>query len=232
MSDQVPHHHPDTELLLDYAAGSLAEPLSLLVATHLALCPDCRQQCRELEGLGGALLAAGEGAPVSDSARSRVMAACCDESAPIEVAGAPAEGARPASAAVPAAQEPRVPEPLRTYLGRPLDELGWKRLYRGFEELDLNFGRSDCQTKMLRIAPGRGAPQHTHGGREATLIVCGAYRDETGYFGRGDVAVHDSEVDHRPVAEPGEPCVCLTVIEAPLRLTGPVGRFFNRFMRF
>ena len=46
-------HHPSEALLLDYALGSLAEGWSLAVATHLSLCPMCRQQVAEMEALGG-----------------------------------------------------------------------------------------------------------------------------------------------------------------------------------
>ena len=52
----MPFHHPQDNLLVDYAAGSLDEPVGLLVATHLALCPDCRLKVSEYEKLGGALL--------------------------------------------------------------------------------------------------------------------------------------------------------------------------------
>ena len=41
---------------MDYAAGSLSEPVALLIATHLALCPRCRHEVEEFEALGGALL--------------------------------------------------------------------------------------------------------------------------------------------------------------------------------
>jgi len=62
MSSPVPGHHPDhhpTEaLLLDYAAGVLHEPASLVVATHMALCPMCRARVRDLDAVGGALLEA------------------------------------------------------------------------------------------------------------------------------------------------------------------------------
>lgn len=37
-------HHIGDDLLLSYAAGTLDEASSLLVATHLALCPHCRAQ--------------------------------------------------------------------------------------------------------------------------------------------------------------------------------------------
>ena len=63
-------------------------------------------------------------------------------------------------------------------------------------------------------------PQHTHEGSELTLVLEGAFRDKTGRYARGDLALADGSIEHRPVAEPGEDCMCLTVTDAPLRLTG------------
>ena len=40
--DRLPERHFAEDLLLDYAAGNLAEPMAILVATHLSLCTDCR----------------------------------------------------------------------------------------------------------------------------------------------------------------------------------------------
>ena len=49
-------HHPAHELLLDFAAGGLAEGPALAVAAHVALCPGCRQSVVRLDSIGGALL--------------------------------------------------------------------------------------------------------------------------------------------------------------------------------
>ena len=50
------NHHPSEDLLLAYAAGDLGEAWSLLIATHLALCPVCRGAVRDAEAIGGALI--------------------------------------------------------------------------------------------------------------------------------------------------------------------------------
>ncbi len=74
-------------------------------------------------------------------------------------------------------------------------------------------------------------PSHTHAGLELTLVLQGGFCDRTGHFLRGDVAEADSDVDHRPVADDDGPCLCLAVTDAPLRLTGRVGRMLNPFVR-
>ena len=52
----TPRHHIGDDLLLSYAAGSLAEGWSLAVATHLAMCPVCRERLALAEAAGGQLL--------------------------------------------------------------------------------------------------------------------------------------------------------------------------------
>ena len=90
-------------------------------------------------------------------------------------------------------------------------------------------GRTDLV--LLRIDPQKPMPVHTHRGREHTLVLAGGFTDEFGHFLRGDFSSTDPTVTHRPVADPGEPCICLAITTAPLRLTGRFARFLNPFLR-
>ena len=49
----LPLHHPDDQLLIGYASGQERAGKSLLVATHLAYCPDCRRRVASYEALCG-----------------------------------------------------------------------------------------------------------------------------------------------------------------------------------
>ena len=123
-----------------------------------------------------------------------------------------------------------VPRPLSDYLDGDLASLAWKK--RGsLSEVAVLPDQGGFKTRLYRIRPGTAMPQHSHEGREFTLLLAGGFSDETGHYLRGDVAAVDSSVDHRPVADPGEDCICLAVTDAPLRLTGPLGRFLNPFAR-
>ena len=53
-------HQLDEEILAAYAAGTLPEALSLVVAAQASICPETRDRLRELEAIGGGLLALGE----------------------------------------------------------------------------------------------------------------------------------------------------------------------------
>jgi putative transcriptional regulator len=209
-----PVHHPSEERLLDYASGASPEPVALLVATHLALCPGCRRAIAELEAVGGALLEELPPEPVNDDSFARLLARL-DRPAP----------------AVPAVSsgDPILPQPLRDYIGS-LDRVAWRR-FGPVYEVRLLTGFDRLTTRLVRIRPGSVMPRHTHAGSELSLVLQGGFSDVTGHYRRGDVAEADREVDHRPVVDADEECLCLAVTDAPVRLTGRLGRLLNPFIR-
>ena len=213
-------HHPGTELLLDYSAGALKEPVALLVATHLALCPRCRAEAEQLESVGGALLDDLKPQAMARNSLKQVLARL-DEP----------DRAEPAPA-VPAASDADLglPRPLRDYVGSGLDGLAWKSR-PGLAEAEVLAEFPGFKTRLMKIEAGRAMPRHTHEGSELTLVLSGGFSDAAGHYLRGDVAVADASVDHQPVADPGEECLCLAVTDAPLKLTGPFGRLLNPFVR-
>ncbi len=221
MTDSAPTHHPESEALLAYAAGSLDQANAVLVATHLALCPHCRTEVGRLEAIGGALTESIDPAPLAPDALAAVMARL-DEPEP-EI--------RPALTVEYDDDTLRsVPRPLRDYLGGSLSALPWKWRGPAIREVPLAIGDGSARASLLRVRPGGALPSHTHSGNEATLVLCGAFDDGFGRFGRGDVSTATSDLDHRPVAATDAECICFAVIEGSLRLTGPVGRLFNRFL--
>ena len=77
---------------------------------------------------------------------------------------------------------------------------------------------------LLKIAPGKSMPIHSHRGSELTQILKGAYDDELGHFGPGDMADLDSDVEHQPVTSPGVPCICVAALDGPLQFRGWLAR--------
>ena len=220
----TPQHHPGDDLLIAYAAGSQDEPVALLVATHLALCPRCRAEVAQLEALGGILLEDQDNEVLRDDSLERVLARL-DDAGPGEPISSHARRTSDSGEG-----GPLLPRPLRDYLGEGLDGLDWTA-FRGLEKVEL---LTDCprfRTRLMRIKSGTAMPTHTHEGSELTLVLTGGFSDEHGHFVRGDVAEADPSVDHQPVADSGEDCLCLAVTDAPLRLTGPFGRLLNPFLR-
>ena len=198
-------HHPSEALLLDYALGSLAEGWSLAVAAHLSLCPMCRQQVAEMEALGGALMHDCPPAIAGDDLWQRVAARM----------DAP-EGAREMAAAQ---RRPTsiLPVPLRDYTGGDADYLAWRRLGLGAEQVVLKTRQPGTSARLLRIAPRQRVPAHGHAGLEVTIVLSGAFSDETGRYERGDFQELDGEIEHQLLVDGGEHCICLAVTDAPLR---------------
>lgn len=201
-------HHPGEELLVAYAAGASDEAVSLLVATHLALCPACRREVANAERAGGALLNDLDPVPPSDGALAKVL---------LRLNGAEA---KPASV-----QPPRsgfsAPEPLRSWLGGDLDAVRWKPITRGLARRPI-LKRNGAAAQLVRSKPGHGIGWHTHRGEELSLVLTGGFSDATGHYRRGDVQTGTPELLHRPVADPGEDCITLAVTTAPLSFRNPL----------
>lgn len=210
-------HHLDQTMLLDYALGGMSQSLSLVVATHLALCPSCRRDVAALEALGGTLLETAKPDAVARDTFEGLMAR-------IESDHEQPEIMRPHHAV--AEEIAHLPRPMRDYIPLYDGKLRWG--HQGpIETIFLPCDDPDHKIRLLRIAPGKGAPQHSHRGLELTLVLEGSFQDETGRFLPGDIEVADSSLDHRPIADEGRPCLCLAVTTAPLRLTGPLGRLID-----
>lgn len=214
----MPRHHIDREMLLDYAAGSLPEAPALVVASHLACCAPCRDETAGIERLGGALLEATDQAAVSVDSLARIL----DR---LDVAE-PA----PAEPAIDAESRAVMPGPLRRFVGRNLRELSWRRIGPRMEEAVLATASPEFKTSLLRIAAGARIPVHTHGGNEYTLVLRGGIIDADKEYRRGDVMAMNQTDEHRPAAAPDDICICLAVLDAPVRLTGRLLRFLNPFL--
>ena len=218
----MPQHHPSEATILAYAAGALPEGLSLVVASHLTFCPDCRSQVYDGEAIGGALLADLVPAALSVGTRERVLL----------------QLERPAQPQVaaprPFVADPLVPEPLGRYLRDGAASFKWRLMAPGLRQFEIlpHSRLSGGNFRMLRIAPGKMLPRHGHTGTELTLVLRGSYTDELGQFRRGDVAETDDDIVHQPVSDQDEDCICIIATEGPLKFESPLARAFQRFSGF
>ncbi|WP_420133529.1 ChrR family anti-sigma-E factor [Rhodopseudomonas sp.] len=213
-------HHIGDDLLLSYAAGTLDEASSLLVATHLALCPHCRARSTAAEAVGGELLEALPAAELPPGMMQSVMAQLRRE-----------PPAAPAPARMAPASDIVIPEPLRSYLGGDLRTLRWTRVAPRVQQIVIDIPGSRPQARMLRFQGGTQVPTHGHGGRELTLVLSGSLCDRDAVLVRGDVAETDEQTEHQPYAGPEQDCICLAVTDAPLRFKSPWARLLQPLFR-
>lgn len=206
------HHHVSDELLLAYAAGTLAEGWSIAVATHLALCPSCRRRLDFMEHAGGEMLemACVEEADDTSWEAMKKRLSAAKPSSGQAVSGD--TGAREARS-----EEIVIPEPLRSYLGADLADLKWKTLGRGAYHIRIPTADRETSVRLLKIPAGKPVPEHSHGGRELTLVLKGSFQDGDALFKRGDLEEADESLQHQPIATPDQDCICLAVTDAPLK---------------
>lgn len=214
-------HHPKSATLAAYAAGVLEEARAVVVATHLDLCPACREGVRDFEALGGACLEEIEPVALSDDALQRFWMRA--EDAPPDSLAASTRAANDF--------EPGAAKSLNAYLRGGLDAVDWKAVAPGMRQAILPArGYRPGSLRLLMISPGVKMPKHTHKGGELTLILSGAYEDEIGEFRCGDLVDLDHEDTHSPCAIGDEPCICLIATNAPLVFRGLVGKAVQPFI--
>ncbi|TMV57076.1 transcriptional regulator, partial [Thioclava sp. BHET1] len=50
-------------------------------------------------------------------------------------------------------------------------------------------------------------------------------------FAKGDVEVAEGDLEHQPIAGPGEACICLAATDAPLRFSQLIPRLLQPIFR-
>ncbi len=211
-----PRHHLDPATVLSHAAGALLPELAAIVATHLEGCTACRDAVARAERVGGQLIEQQHPQPALEDRARQLRAAMLER--------LDATPPAPVRASQPQGRDPdRIPAPLQPYFGASYRELKWRWMGPGMHFIRRP-GPSGASLLMLRIAPGKRMPVHSHGGSEITQILSGAYDDALGHFAAGDVADLDSEIEHQPVTTAGVPCICVSALDAPLRFPGWLAR--------
>ncbi|WP_108879868.1 ChrR family anti-sigma-E factor [Anderseniella sp. Alg231-50] len=209
--------HLDDATVVAYAGGSLSNCLSVVAASHVAMCDHCRAKVRTAEAVGAALLETSEKEQMSSDALSSVFE---------RIDGS--DWVQPKSRRdVSDDPDPSLPLPVSRLLDHKLDDVRWKTAGPGVGIHVIEKNPDGSSLYLLKVRPGHKLPDHGHAGQEMTLILRGAYRDQIGRFAPGDVADLDEDIEHQPVIEDGEDCICLIATEAPARFKGLVPRLLQ-----
>mgnify|MGYP001829098632 FL=1 len=212
-------HHPSEETLVDYVAGALDEGNSLVIATHIARCPECQEAVRELRIIAGAVLESCATEAISADSRAASLAR-------LDVAHAGTDRlpyASPVSGLVSTSKEP-----LSLY-----DHGPWRRIGPGVQRCDIKVAEDDgTRVFLLKASAGTHLPEHRHTGTEWSCVLSGSFTHEHGRFGPGDFDEADASVDHNPVVDNDGECICLVALNGQIELSGWFGRLVQPFVRF
>jgi len=212
--------HPDETTLVEYVSGAMSTAPCISVTTHLKFCDQCSSTVEALGFLGGDLLESLEKEEVSEELFDKMMECIDKETHPTKLK-------EPARTIDPVASG--LPEFVRNLL--PAEELQWKNLTNTLEVAGISVGEEHYELSLHRISAGGKAPEHKHSGTEITVVLRGSFSDEDGVYQPGDFLVRNEGDIHRPYAARNEECVCLSVLEAPIKLTG-IKKVLNPFLSF
>ena len=216
-------HHLSDKLLMAYSAGTLPEAFNLAVATHIAMCDECRARLASYDALGGAVLegiaddSATISAPSLAATLSRIKAQ------------EPSERPHATTTTTKPAEGWTLPEPLRSYVGGDIEAVKWRSVGGGVRQALIPTSEN-ATARLLYIPAGSAVPDHGHQGMELTLVLQGAFADEEDCFSRGDIEIADEGTEHQPVAQAGLDCICLAVTDAPLKFRGLLPRLAQPFL--
>jgi putative transcriptional regulator len=211
----VINHHPFDLTLAEYAAGKLDEGRALVVATHLSTCARCRAVARSFERMWTAAMEHSEMAPMAADALQRALQS-------VSVAD-PKETPRVRYGTTPS----QMPTPLSAY------RLGsWRRIGRRIHLRHVEVPQHEgTRVFMLKAAPGTKIPAHCHVGREWTCVLQGAFSHQLGRYGAGDFDEADEDIEHHPIVDTGEECICLVALQGHIRFKGWLGQLLQSFVR-
>ncbi|WP_323005806.1 ChrR family anti-sigma-E factor [Pseudorhodobacter sp.] len=207
-------HHISDPLLMAYSSGVLPEAFNLVLAVHLSLCDECKARLGAFDTVGGVLL---------DSCETVAMANG-------SLAATLAKLTQPAPHVPPRKSNKILPAPLMDYVGGGLAAVKWRSLGMGVRQAILPTDKA-ATARLLYIPAGQEVPDHGHRGTELTLVLQGAFHDKVARFGRGDLEIANEDLNHQPIAEAGEDCICLAATDAPLRFNALLPRLAQPFFR-
>ncbi|SHO59112.1 ChrR family anti-sigma-E factor [Vibrio quintilis] len=222
------HYHPTDETLARYAAGDLDPASGIMLSAHLEFCSHCRQKVAAYEKAQAGEMMRAKPEPLSSGLHdmlSRIL-----EQTPAQASGLPSAECDTTPPEMTTEicvnnKSFRLPRALRRHEAH----IGpWSRLPGNIKRASvstsgqskMNFIYMDCDSSL---------PQHTHQGREITLVLAGEFSDEQATYRPGDFVLQTDNNTHSPRTSADQDCLCLTLLDAPLRFTSGLATLLNPF---
>lgn len=211
------HYHPDELILMNYAAGNLTAAEALIVSVHLASCHQCQTCVRQSNLLGGVLF-------------EKITPATDDNIDDVDDFIESLPDRKNITELDNKTLDIGYKNPLEKYLSADLNNLSWKKQTKTIYSFDLSglIGETNTNLVLQKVSAGACIPKHTHTGTEYTLVLKGGFSDELGVYHQGDFISRDASHIHSPTALQNEDCICMTLLNAPVRFTGWM-RILNPF---
>lgn len=213
------HHHPGEDIMWDYYRGALAPGLHLTVRTHVEGCAHCRADLKLFSDIGAAMLEDIEGVAMSDNALDLAMARI-ERPESISTAPAPAVVKRPAFL-----EGFELPESLKSMV---IKDRYWAAPGVWLAPVDVGPQPKGAKAYLMFVKAGMTMPEHTHRGREMTVVLHGHFRDHKGEYRPGDFVSCDEADSHAPDIWDVD-CLCLIAQEQAIVPKTWLGKLLQPF---
>jgi putative transcriptional regulator len=233
--NRSPQHHPDKNLLTEFSAGTLERAPAIAVKTHLHYCPKCTLEVQQLEQVGAALFLSGLSEIPTESTDNADFNALMSKIDDISLAADKVKNAAHISHDKSSNTQslPKkyadLPELVKKMMLHNV--VKWQYTTKNLRSANLIAGQDQYAVSLQNILAGGHVPEHEHQGDELTVVLKGSFSDENNMYQEGDFLAKSIGDRHRPMASSNEDCLCLSVEQAPVKLTGTFSRLLNPFIK-
>ena len=211
-------HHPDSNMLVEFSAGSLDIAPSLCVSAHLHFCAKCRSELSKLDEIGSHFLSQSNPTEVNEQLFENVMN---------EIDRTEHKSTEPELDET----LQHFPAPIKKLITAAKNTLTWQRLSSSIDRAKLLTGQNKFEVALHRIKAGATIPKHDHRGTEYTVVLKGSFSDEQSVYTEGDFVIRSPGDVHQPMGAKHSDCICLSAVDAPVKLTSPLGFLFRPWLK-
>ncbi|CAM3821729.1 Anti-sigma-E factor ChrR [Vibrio aerogenes CECT 7868] len=219
-------YHPTDDTLSRYAAGELDPASCIMLSAHLEFCSQCRQKVTDYENIQARQMMQNAPEPLSDEL-THMLSGILKQT--------PVKPVDPECQTVTAETHTqflkvnhksfRLPRALK----RHESHIGpWSRLPGNIKRANVTTG-GQSKMNFIYMDCNSSLPQHTHQGSEITLVLAGEFHDEHATYYPGDFVLQNDHHIHTPKTSAEQDCLCLTLLDAPLRFTSGLATLLNPF---
>lgn len=214
--------HPNDAALRHFSRGELDEIVGTMIAVHLKHCKSCKDKVLALEES-----VAQDVMSINVPVSTRIDDETLDDifSAAIFDSSQPEPQITQAQCKIDInGLEIELPENLKPLV----DSMEpWSKILGGVWHSEIKGHGLGYKLDFIYMEAGGTIPEHTHNGKEITLVLDGCFGDENGQYLPGDFISKEGTDQHSPYSDKG--CLCVALVDAPLHFTKGLARLVNPF---
>jgi len=210
-------HHPSRAMLVDFSAGNLGTAESICVSAHLHFCDQCRNELMRLDQVASQLMTEVEPQSIDENLFDSVMSkidALSEVPTKVEIE-----------------ETTEFPHSVAKLINETESAPNWRRMSSSVDVARFPTGQNKFEVALHRICAGGKTPHHGHNGTEFTVVLKGSFSDEQSVYSEGDFLLRGPGDEHQPMGAQNGECICLSALEAPIKLSSPLGFLMKPWLR-